>query len=171
MIFRSLTRRARVSSRGAACERALFAMRRGKLRRLVLLVLGVVGLLKIWVYSDSSRLSRTECSICLRVASAVSSLAFCSRLVTETRSLKNLLRACQANIKVQEVYLVTGAAGFIGSHVATALKKQRAEVVGLDNMNDYYPRGLKLSRMEKLRMRWRSGMNVVNILSFEVLFT
>ena len=158
MTYRSLKRRVRASSRGAACEPTLFATRRGKLRRLVLLVLGTIGLLKIWVYSDSSRLSRTQCSVCLRVALAVSSSAFRSRFATETRSLKNLVRVCQENIKVQEVYLVTGAAGFVGSHVATALKKRHAEVVGLDNMNDYYPQGLKRSRTEKLH---EIGVHVV----------
>ena len=49
-----------------------------------------------------------------------------------------------------EVYLVTGAAGCVGSNVATALKRRGAGVVGLDNVNDYYPRGLKRSRMGKL---------------------
>lgn len=34
--------------------------------------------------------------------------------------------------------LVTGAAGFIGSHAAQALKATGAEVIGIDNFNDYY---------------------------------
>ena len=34
--------------------------------------------------------------------------------------------------------LVTGAAGFIGSHLAEKLAQRRDEVVGLDNFNDYY---------------------------------
>ena len=45
---------------------------------------------------------------------------------------------------------MTGAAGLVGSHVATALKKRGSGVVGLDNVNDYYPRGLKRTRMAKL---------------------
>ena len=34
--------------------------------------------------------------------------------------------------------LVTGAAGFIGSHVAHRLLDRSEAVVGLDNLNDYY---------------------------------
>lgn len=39
--------------------------------------------------------------------------------------------------------LVTGAAGFIGSHVAEALLNRGDSVVGLDNLNDYYPPAYK----------------------------
>ena len=35
-------------------------------------------------------------------------------------------------------YLVTGAAGFIGFHAALALLQRGDEVVGVDNLNDYY---------------------------------
>jgi UDP-glucuronate 4-epimerase len=39
--------------------------------------------------------------------------------------------------------IVTGAAGFIGSHLAERLAVQGHEVVGIDSFNDYYPRKLK----------------------------
>ncbi|KAK5811727.1 hypothetical protein PVK06_027088 [Gossypium arboreum] len=42
--------------------------------------------------------------------------------------------------------LVTGAAGFIGSHVFLALKKRGDGVVGLDNFNNYYDPSLKKAR-------------------------
>ncbi|XP_031108927.1 UDP-glucuronate 4-epimerase 1 [Ipomoea triloba] len=44
--------------------------------------------------------------------------------------------------------LVTGAAGFVGTHVSLALKKRGDGVVGLDNFNDYYDPSLKKSRRE-----------------------
>jgi len=47
--------------------------------------------------------------------------------------------------------LVTGAAGFIGMHVSERLLARGDEVVGLDNLNDYYDPSLKESRLDRLR--------------------
>jgi len=47
-------------------------------------------------------------------------------------------------------YLITGGAGFIGSHVAERLLEQDKQVVILDNFNDYYDPELKRQNMEKL---------------------
>ena len=49
--------------------------------------------------------------------------------------------------------LVTGAAGFIGSHLTAALLDRRAEVVGLDCFTDYYPRGFKEANLDVNRDR------------------
>ena len=46
--------------------------------------------------------------------------------------------------------LVTGAAGFIGAHVTTALLARGDEVVGLDNVNAYYDPSLKEHRLARL---------------------
>jgi UDP-glucuronate 4-epimerase len=49
------------------------------------------------------------------------------------------------------VILVTGAAGFIGSHVALRLLERGDDVVGIDNLNDYYDPALKQARLERLQ--------------------
>jgi UDP-glucuronate 4-epimerase len=46
--------------------------------------------------------------------------------------------------------LVTGAAGFIGYHVAAALAKAGEPVIGVDNLNDYYDVALKEARLRQL---------------------
>lgn len=47
--------------------------------------------------------------------------------------------------------LVTGTAGFIGSALAQRLLARGDEVIGIDNVNDYYDVNLKLARLEKLK--------------------
>ena len=51
--------------------------------------------------------------------------------------------------------LVTGAAGFIGFHVAAALLARGEDVVGLDNTNGYYEVALKQARLAELQPRPR----------------
>ncbi len=46
--------------------------------------------------------------------------------------------------------LLTGAAGFIGYHVAEALLARGERVIGVDNLNDYYDVRLKRARLERL---------------------
>ena len=47
--------------------------------------------------------------------------------------------------------LVTGTAGFIGSHVALRLLERGDEVIGLDNLNDYYDVSLKKARLARFK--------------------
>nr|GMD29814.1 UDP-glucuronate 4-epimerase 3 [Ipomoea batatas]GMD33159.1 UDP-glucuronate 4-epimerase 3 [Ipomoea batatas]GMD34807.1 UDP-glucuronate 4-epimerase 3 [Ipomoea batatas] len=54
--------------------------------------------------------------------------------------------------------LVTGAAGFVGTHVSAALKRRGDGVVGLDCFNDYYDPSLKRAREELLE---RAGIYIV----------
>jgi UDP-glucuronate 4-epimerase len=49
--------------------------------------------------------------------------------------------------------LVTGAAGFIGYHVARSLLARGDQVLGVDNLNDYYEVGLKEARLAQLETK------------------
>jgi UDP-glucuronate 4-epimerase len=49
-------------------------------------------------------------------------------------------------------FLVTGAAGFIGFHVVQRLCEQGHDVIGIDNLNDYYDVNLKLARLNELKV-------------------
>jgi UDP-glucuronate 4-epimerase len=57
--------------------------------------------------------------------------------------------------ETQSPILVTGAAGFIGFHVAMRLLDRGDQVIGLDNLNDYYDVRLKEARLEQLTPRER----------------
>ncbi|XP_011017483.1 PREDICTED: UDP-glucuronate 4-epimerase 3-like [Populus euphratica] len=54
--------------------------------------------------------------------------------------------------------LVTGAAGFVGTHVSSALKRRGDGVLGIDNFNDYYDPTLKRARQALLE---RGGVFIV----------
>ena len=45
--------------------------------------------------------------------------------------------------------LITGTAGFIGSHLAQKLVARGDEIVGLDNINDYYDQNVKYGRLQR----------------------
>ena len=49
-----------------------------------------------------------------------------------------------------KIYLVSGAAGFIGFFLCKQLLKQRCKVIGVDNLNDYYDVELKHARLKQL---------------------
>ena len=59
--------------------------------------------------------------------------------------------------------LVTGAAKFIGFYVSKILLNKGHEVVGLDNINEYYDVNLKYARLKEL------GINKKNASSFHAL--
>ena len=47
-------------------------------------------------------------------------------------------------------YLVTGVAGFIGYHTAKRLLENNNEIIGIDNINDFYDINLKNARLKEL---------------------
>ena len=53
-------------------------------------------------------------------------------------------------METQLKVLITGAAGFIGSYLAQRLAKNGYQVIGIDNMNDYYDVSLKEERLKSL---------------------
>ena len=55
--------------------------------------------------------------------------------------------------------LVTGAAGFVGYHLCEALLKQNHNVIGLDNINDYYDINLKYARLKNLGIERKNAEN------------
>jgi nucleoside-diphosphate-sugar epimerase len=61
------------------------------------------------------------------------------------------------------MYVVTGAAGFIGSHVSGLLLEQGHSVVGIDNLNDGYDVRLKRWRLEQLQRRSRFAFHQVDL--------
>lgn len=54
-------------------------------------------------------------------------------------------------LDIDQTYLVTGVAGFIGWFLAKRLLEQGCRVVGIDNLNDYYDVNLKHTRLEGLQ--------------------
>ena len=58
-------------------------------------------------------------------------------------------RSCVCRKDGAGAVLITGSAGFVGFHTALALRESGWGVLGLDNVNDYYPTSLKRARMRE----------------------
>lgn len=54
-------------------------------------------------------------------------------------------------LNTDKMYLITGAAGFIGFFLAKELLENGCRVIGIDNINDYYDINLKYNRLENLK--------------------
>ncbi|MDX3884303.1 MAG: GDP-mannose 4,6-dehydratase [Sphingomonas sp.] len=59
--------------------------------------------------------------------------------------------------------LITGAAGFIGQQVAARLLARGDRVIGIDNLNDYYPVALKHDRIDDLETRFGDAFRFAQI--------
>ncbi len=72
--------------------------------------------------------------------------------------------------------LVTGAAGFIGFHTTCKLLERGDEVVGIDNLSDYYAVSLKEARLAEINKQYPDGsfefrrMDLVDRSALEQLF-
>ena len=65
--------------------------------------------------------------------------------------------------------LVTGAAGFIGFHVAKALLARGDEVIGVDNLNDYYDVRLKQARLGQLMPQKNFSFHKFNVADHDAM--
>ena len=70
--------------------------------------------------------------------------------------------------------LITGIAGFIGFHVAKRLLSEGYEVVGFDNLNDYYDVQLKINRLKELQVvnfnsNWSSNNSKLKFIKADLL--
>lgn len=65
--------------------------------------------------------------------------------------------------------LLTGGAGFIGSHMAESLLRQGAELTIVDNLDEFYPPARKRSNLEEIRLAGNYEFQELDICSFEVL--
>ena len=65
--------------------------------------------------------------------------------------------------------LVTGAAGFIGFHVCQALLARGDQVIGIDNLNDYYDVNLKRARLEQLEARNGFSFHLADIADYDAM--
>lgn len=65
--------------------------------------------------------------------------------------------------------LVTGAAGFIGYHLSDRLLKNGYEVIGIDNLNNYYDVRLKNARLDELNTYERFSFKRIDISDYDSL--
>jgi len=69
----------------------------------------------------------------------------------------------------KKMYLVTGAAGFIGMHISKKLLDLGCTIIGLDNMNDYYDVNLKYARLDMLKKYHRFTFSKIDMADKESL--
>ncbi len=55
--------------------------------------------------------------------------------------------------------IITGAAGFIGFHLCKRLLNEGENIIGIDNLNDYYDKSLKLNRLNNLKKIKKGSFN------------
>ncbi len=79
----------------------------------------------------------------------------------------------KADAEIMKTFLVTGAAGFIGAKTTELLLEQNQQVIGVDNLNDYYDVRLKEHRLEELKKHDNFNfikLDIEDIASLESIF-
>src|SRR5437868_10189179 len=94
---------------------------------------------------DGNSLSRGINRLCVAQASPRTTAIFACNKEAEPEMTGTSPDRARSDI------LVTGAAGFIGFHVAQRLLQMGHRVTGLDSVNDYYDPALKEARLQLLR--------------------
>lgn len=87
----------------------------------------------------------THCHCCDIIVITMT-VGFCAHFYDGDYKMRDNYVQLDINNKV----LITGAAGFIGYHLAKKLLEKGMNVIGIDNLNDYYDVGLKESRLDEL---------------------
>ena len=64
--------------------------------------------------------------------------------------------------------LITGAAGFIGYHISIRLIKEGFNIIGLDNLNNYYDVFLKKERLRKINDSAKGSKNIWQFLEGDI---
>ena len=65
--------------------------------------------------------------------------------------------------------LITGVAGFIGFHLASELLKKKYNIIGVDNLNDYYSPKYKNQRLSLLRRKKKFRFLKIDLASTKFL--
>jgi NADPH-dependent 2,4-dienoyl-CoA reductase/sulfur reductase-like enzyme len=87
----------------------------------------------------------------LRILSSGSSLLIASIPCLSVGICRCLIYTCSAHRDPQRVML-TGGAGFIGSHLAEALLRRGVDLTIVDNLDHFYPPAWKKDNLEKFAM-------------------
>src|SRR5690554_3453775 len=86
--------------------------------------------------------------------------------VTYSKTLLILLQPIQMSNTTKNI-LITGAAGFIGYHLCEKMLSLGYQVLGLDNINDYYQPGLKYGRLSQLGIKADENLAYNRVVSSE----
>ena len=65
--------------------------------------------------------------------------------------------------------LITGAAGFIGYHLSKKILNKNTEVIGIDNINNYYDINLKKNRVKELKKNKKFLFYKIDICEYKKL--